>query len=78
MQEQIIVEIKKTRDNLKRKEVGEELTLDIIYYRKHSGYNTFIGFVYDPDKYIKNPQGLIDDLQQTRDDMNIIIVINQS
>ncbi|HEU0004314.1 MAG TPA: hypothetical protein VFQ36_25655 [Ktedonobacteraceae bacterium] len=76
-QEQIVVEIKKTRDNLKNKEVGQELTQDIIYYRKHRGYNTFIGFVYDPDKHIKNPDGLVSDLQQTLKDMKIIIIINQ-
>ncbi len=76
-QEQIIIETKKTRNNLREKEVGKELTIDIIYYRERKGYNTFIGFVYDPDKYIKNPDGLASDLQQTDKDMNTIIIINQ-
>jgi hypothetical protein len=76
-EELIIVETKKTRDNLREKEVGKELTLDIIYYKEHKGYNTFIGFIYDPDRYIMNPSGLVKGLQQTLNDMKIIILINQ-
>ena len=60
--EQIVVEVKKTRDTLKDKDVGNQLMLDIGRYKSHADCKHLICFVYDPDNLIVNPRGLEDDL----------------
>lgn len=62
--EQIVVEVKKTRNALTDKKLGEELTVDIARYRAHPDCKTLFCFVYDPDGIVKNPHGLITDLER--------------
>jgi len=60
--EKIVVEVKKTRQTLKDKDVGNQLMLDIGRYKSHTDCKHLICFVYDPDNLIVNPRGLEDDL----------------
>lgn len=60
--EKIIIEVKKTRDNLRDKEIGNQLISDIAHYKAHPDCNKIICFVYDPDGLIRNPLGLERDL----------------
>ena len=76
-QEQIVVEIKKTRDGLTAKEIADQLIIDKDRYRSHPDCKTLIAFVYDPDKKIANPRGLENDLSQATGDMNVRVIINQ-
>lgn len=46
--EQIFIEVKKTRKGLTQKEVGEQLIIDIARYQSHPYCKTLICFVYDP------------------------------
>ncbi len=61
--ERVVIEVKKTREALKDKEVGDELLLDIARYKANREYSTMICFVYDPDHFIRNPAGLKTDLE---------------
>jgi hypothetical protein len=60
--EKIIVEVKKTRDGLNDKKVGDELIIDFDHYQVHPDCKTLVCFVYDPEHRLKNPTGLINDL----------------
>lgn len=60
--EKILIEVKKTRDTLKDKEIGKQLVLDIAHYKSHPDCKHLICFVYDPDNLVLNPRGLEDDL----------------
>ncbi len=60
--ERIVVEVKKTRDTLKDKEVGDELLQDIARYKNHPDRDILYCFVYDPQGLISNPRGLENDL----------------
>jgi len=74
--EQIIIEVKKTRDSLRAKQVGEQLIVDIQRYQAHPDCKKLVCFVYDPEGWISNPRGLENDLNRDEDDfiVNVIIV----
>ncbi|KAA0180959.1 hypothetical protein FX016_13315 [Cupriavidus gilardii] len=61
--EQIIVELKKTRASLSDKNIGEQLIVDVTRYRAHPDCKALICFVYDPEGRIGNPVGLERDLE---------------
>src|SRR5258708_5925569 len=50
--EEIVIEIKKTRSTLRDKEISDELIIDKERYQAHPHCKTLIAFVYDPDRYI--------------------------
>ena len=74
--ENIGIEIKKTRHNLRDKELGEQLIIDKERYKSHHNCKTLICFVYDPDELIVNPDGLANDLTEKREEMNVFVVIS--
>ena len=60
--EQIAVEVKMTRANLRDREIGKQLGEDILHYRAHPDARVLVCFVYDPERHIENPRGIEDDL----------------
>lgn len=60
--EKVLVEVKKTRQGLTDKELGNQLIEDIERYKIHPDCNKLICFVYDPEGRIGNPFGVINDL----------------
>lgn len=74
-QEHVIVEVKKARPTLKAKELGEQLIIDIARYRVHPDCKLLYCFVYDPDGYIKNPQGIENDLSRSDDPFPVKVFI---
>lgn len=74
-EEQIIVEVKKTRETLKAKHVGEQLIVDIQRYRAHPDCKKLICFVYDPDGWVANPRGLESDLSRKEDEFEVKVLI---
>lgn len=72
--EQVAIEVKKTRANLKDKEVGEQLIIDIDRYKEHPNCKTLVCFVYDPDNLIANPTALEKDLSKSAK-MNVKVYI---
>lgn len=75
--EQILIEVKKTRSGLRDKELGQQLILDIAHYRVHPDCKMLIAFVYDPDRYIENPQGLEADLSHSHADVLVRVIVVQ-
>jgi hypothetical protein len=74
--ENIIIEVKKTRTGLADKHIGEQLILDVAYYRNHPNCKALICFVYDPENKIKNPRGLEADLKKQSDnEMSVNVFI---
>lgn len=69
--EKIVIEVKKTRENLSEKEIGDQLIVDIDRYKEHSDCRVLMCFVYDPELRVGNPQGLEKDLTQSRDDIEV-------
>ncbi len=64
-QESLVVEVKKTRANLRDAQVGEQLAADVTRYSDpvaNRGAGTLICFVYDPDHLLINAAGLENDL----------------
>ncbi len=74
--ENIIIEVKKTRKSLKAKEVGEQLIIDKAHYTTHPDCNSLICFVYDPDGRISNPVGLERDLEKNNNGLNVKVIIS--
>jgi hypothetical protein len=72
----VAIEVKKTRNNLKDKEIGEELLIDIARYQQsYSKIKLLICFVYDPEGLIINPIGLENDLNITPSNIPIKTII---
>ena len=57
-----VVEIKKTRQSMTTKQLGEELIIDIAKYKKHPQCARLTCFVYDPEGRVNNPRGIENDL----------------
>lgn len=62
--EQVVIEVKKTRNTLGAKEVGSQLIEDIERYQAHPDCKTLICFVFDPEGLIANPTGIENDLSR--------------
>ena len=66
--EQLVVEVKKTRDTLRDKLIGEQVIVDITKYKEHPDCKTLVCFIYDAEGLIANPTGLENDLNQLSTD----------
>ena len=56
----ILIETKMTRKGLDDKKLSEELIIDKEHYRKHPDVDIILCLVYDPERRIKNPEGIKD------------------
>jgi hypothetical protein len=72
--EKIVIEVKKTREGLKDKQVGDQLILDSRHYKAHPDCKHLICFVYDPEGRIENPRGLENDLNNISDEDLVVEV----
>jgi len=72
---QTVIEVKKTRDTLKAKEIGEELIIDIAKYKTHPDCKKLYCFVYDPEGLIANPKSLESDLSGNKDGLSVQVSI---
>ncbi|MFI5330949.1 MAG: hypothetical protein ACHQ2F_07925 [Desulfobaccales bacterium] len=73
--EQIVVEINKTRKGLAAKELGTQLIEDIERYKVHPDCDVLICFVYDPEGIISNPRGIENDLRRAEGDLKVEVLI---
>jgi hypothetical protein len=62
--EKIVVETKMTNENLKDKDVGSQLLIDIGRYRSHPDCKVLVVFVYDKGDHVRNKAGMITDLER--------------
>lgn len=72
--EKIVIEVKKTREGLGDKEVGEQLIIDINKYKAHPDCERLVCFVYDPEERIHNPVGIMNDLNKQHDGFAMVII----
>jgi hypothetical protein len=76
--EEILIEVKKTSKNTREKEIGEQLLVDIAKYKEYPNIRTLICFIYDPEKWIENPEGLKHDLEKkSPKELNVEVIISQ-
>lgn len=61
---QTIIEVKKTRQSMNERQLGDELIVDCQKYQAHPDCKTIYCFVYDPDGYISNPIAVKNDLEK--------------
>jgi len=73
--EQIVIEVKKTRNGIDDKELGKQLIIDKAKYTAHPNCKKLICFTSDPDGRIQNPKGIENDLNSKNDDFIVDIVI---
>lgn len=74
-QPQIVVEVKRAREGLSEREIGEQLIVDIEKYQTHPKCRTLVCFVYDPEGRIGNPVGLQNDLSGKRSSLDVEIIV---
>lgn len=72
--EKIVIEVKKTRQGLTDKELGDQLIIDIDRYKSHPDCEKLICFVYDPEGRIGNPNGIINDLNKQHEEFVDVII----
>ncbi|EGQ8181621.1 TPA: hypothetical protein I7261_25065 [Vibrio parahaemolyticus] len=70
-----IIEVKKTRQSMTDKDLGDQLVIDIANYKKHPQCNSLICFVYDPEGRIANPRGIERDLSDCDKDIDVRTII---
>lgn len=73
--EQVVVEIKKTRQGLDAKELGSQLIEDINRYKVHPDCDALFCFVYDPEGRIANPRGIENDLRRPEGELKVEVLI---
>lgn len=73
--EQIVLEVKKTRKGLGAKEIGNQLIEDIARYQNSHDCKILVCFVYDPEGLVVNARGLEHDLQQSKESLTVKILI---
>jgi hypothetical protein len=73
--ERIVVEIKMTRTGIRDRHLGDQLIEDIERYRSHPDCDALVALVYDPDRRIRNPRGLEEDLSGQREGLAVRVVI---
>jgi very-short-patch-repair endonuclease len=70
------IEVKQTRTKF-QKEIVEDLAIDFEVYRNTSHrFHTLICFIYDPQRKLSNPAGLINDLSGDRGGFQVRTVIS--
>ncbi|GAB3536449.1 PD-(D/E)XK nuclease domain-containing protein [Photobacterium alginatilyticum] len=62
----LVIETKRVRTKSHAHKVGDELIIDIEHYRRHKDCEHLWCVVYDPELFISNPQGMINDLEGER------------
>ena len=64
---QTVIEVKKTRESMSAKDLGEQLIIDIEKYKTHPDCKKLYCFVYDPEGLLGNPTGIINDLESSHE-----------
>ena len=74
-EENMVIEVKKTRKGLGDRELGKQLIEDKAKYKAHPGCKRLICFTYDPEGRIMNPRGIENDLNEKSEDFEVVVVI---
>ncbi|WP_296865551.1 hypothetical protein [uncultured Methanobrevibacter sp.] len=71
----VVIETKMTRSNLKDKELGDQLIVDIERYSTHPNCDKLYCFVYDKEEFINNPIAVEEDLSSNNGDFEVKVFI---
>lgn len=74
--ERIIVEAKMTRENLKQKQVVEQLIVDRAHYTTHPDCDLLLCFVYDPERRLDNPRTIESDLSTDEPAPRMLVIVS--
>lgn len=74
--EQTVLEAKRTRRGLTGREIANQLIEDVARYQAHPDCRCLICYVYDPDGYIVNPDGIERDLSHTVNGLVVKVFIS--
>lgn len=72
--EGIVIELKKTRDTLNDAEIGDQLIIDLERYRAYPYCHYVVCFVYDPEKWIRYPRPLCENLNKAHEGEALVII----
>lgn len=72
--ENMVIEVKKTRLGLADKELGDQLIIDVDRYKVHPDCKRLICFIYDVEGRIGNPKGLMADLNNQHEGFVAVII----
>ena len=72
--EKTVIEVKKTRQGLADKEVGNQLIEDIERYQVHPDCEKLVCFVYDSEGRIGNPNGVMNDLNSRHEGFAKVVI----
>lgn len=75
VREQISIELKFVGANLRDGRLGEQIAADLVRYRKHPDIGTLVFLVFDPDRALSNPQGLVADLTRPTDTPAVHVLV---
>ena len=73
--ERTVIEVKKTRETLLDREIGEQLIIDHAKYGNHPDCETLFCFIYDPDSFLANPKGLEEDLGKQKGPPQVRVLV---
>lgn len=73
--EEVVIEVKKTRKSLKQKEIVDQLIIDIARYEEHPHCKTLICFVYDPEGWIGNSSAIVSDLEKRQSKIGVRVFV---
>lgn len=73
--EQIVVEPKMTRADLRDRPLSDQLIQDVARYGNHPDCRKVVFFVYDPQAFVKNPNGVVRDIQKLSSEKLAVEVI---
>ena len=71
----LLIEVKKTREGVTEKEIGDQLIIDIERYRSHPDCKQLLCFVYDPEHRITNPFGFQTDLSRQETGLAVEVMV---
>ncbi|WP_375767799.1 hypothetical protein NR798_39955 [Archangium gephyra] len=73
--EEIVIEVKKTRPSQTVRGLCDELIADIARYQAHPNCKTLVCFIYDPEGQLSNVAGLIHDIQSTPSKIPVRVLV---
>lgn len=74
-QEEIVIEVKKTRATLLQPLIADQLTVDVANYRQHPRAKHLVCVVWDTDHLLKNPAALKSDLEGANPEFVTVAVL---
>lgn len=75
--ESVVVETKYVRADHNDRKISDELLIDKARYAAHDGCKTLVCFVYDPERRLRNPVAIQNDLQSENNPHTVVIILPQ-